>query len=142
MKIVAYAWYNGRNVVGIVVYQNEVGEFYAAIGPGLGEDQTEDVRYIAECGNKHFPIKAAVIVIDTQGTIKDPDLYQGLKNFLNPVITKEEILEGAQLLGLVLEEEDLIKVKEAYTIEYQKDPALHKRLILEKALESLTQNKF
>jgi|SRR5687767_8192629 len=136
-QIVASSWYNVGVILGIVIYRNEIGEFYASIGPGLGTNEREDLDYVVQRGDKRFPIKSAIIAVEEHGTIVDQKLYQELKNFLNPVITKEEIAREAQLLGLVLTPEQVTLVTKEYVGEYQKEPSMHKRLLLQNALETL-----
>ena len=70
-KIIWVTWFTeGDNTIGIVITENEIKENRAYIGKGRGIDEPYDMEHIAYWGAK-FPINAAQLLMDKQGTKKN-----------------------------------------------------------------------
>lgn len=81
MKIIAYTWFTALTTVGIIVCKNQMGEFKAFINCAEGTNEEVDLERIKDWGC-HFPLREAVSVCNTQGTIKDQASFTEIKNIL------------------------------------------------------------
>ena len=52
MKLKEVMWWSGKHTIGMVAYENTVGEKKIAVGQAPGLDEDDDIQSIMDCGSK------------------------------------------------------------------------------------------
>ena len=74
-KHVGHAWFTGRSQIAVVLCVDAVTKKQKAyIHTVVGMDEEDDIQHVMEYGMK-FPVEAAALVIDQQGTWTDKPLW-------------------------------------------------------------------
>ena len=68
MKLLGYCWFGGRDTIGVVYVESNLGEKGAFIGVVKGENQDKDIKEIADWGSK-FDTKLTKELIKKSGTM-------------------------------------------------------------------------
>ena len=137
--LIAYAWFNSRTQIGIVCYYNDVKEFKAVIGNAVGVDLDVDLQDIADWGSK-FPLDAAVLAIEQQGSVNDMGAWNELKKSLNPSsevdvpVSREDVENVASRINKVVTSEQIDKVLEIYNEVQAGEPQSTWDIIVEQCL--------